>query len=32
MTRLVPSRVLAEARAALRGRDWRGDVALEHRG
>jgi heptosyltransferase-2 len=32
MTRLVPSRVLAEARAALRGGDWRGDVALEHRG
>ncbi len=32
MTRLTPARVLAEARAALRGGDWRGDVALEYRG
>jgi heptosyltransferase-2 len=32
MTRLSPERVLAEARAALRGGDWRGDTALEYRG
>jgi heptosyltransferase-2 len=32
MTRLSPGRVLAEARTALAGGDWRGDVALEYRG
>jgi heptosyltransferase-2 len=32
MTRLSPARVLAEARAAIRGGDWRGDTALEYRG
>jgi hypothetical protein len=29
MTRLLPQRVLAEARAALSQRDWRGSVELE---
>jgi heptosyltransferase-2 len=29
MTRIVPSRVLAEARAALSDSEWRGDVHLE---
>lgn len=31
MTRILPSRVLAEARAALSDVDWRGDVHLELR-
>jgi hypothetical protein len=29
MTRLLPSRVLAEARAALSRSDWQGSVELE---
>jgi heptosyltransferase-2 len=30
MTRLVPARVIEEARAALRDEHWRGSVELEH--